>query len=219
MTTRSDRRPRRLGTLIAIAASALLIALLAYGVARQSPDATIDDSLAAGEAIAAPAFSLEIIAPGGPFGPLRDPLAAATRDDRLSLGELRGTPFVLNFWASWCEPCIEEAPLLERTWRRRARPAGVAFVGLAMLDTANDSRDFMREYGITYPNIRDGEGRVPRRYSVPALPETFFITADGRIVGHVIGVIGESQLRDGIAAARSGRILGARAGGDRRPAR
>jgi len=92
-------------------------------------------------------------------------------------------------------------------------------LGLTMQDVSSDARAFLREFDVTYPNIRDPTNDTARRYGVSGLPETFFITADGQIVGHVVGVIGERQLSDGIDAARRGEILGARSGGDSRPTR
>jgi cytochrome c biogenesis protein CcmG, thiol:disulfide interchange protein DsbE len=129
-----------------------------------------------------------------------------------------GSPVVLNFWASWCPPCRSEAPLLERTWRC-LRAQGVVLLGLNMQDLTGDARDFMREFGVSYPNVRDRSDGVAIDWGVAALPETFFIDARGRVVGHVIGAVSDSQLRAGISAARSGKPVGARSGGDRRPTR
>lgn len=197
----------------------LLVALLGYGVLRQAPGSTIDDTLAAGGSVAAPAFELELLERGRELGPLRAPLAGALADGRLGLSELRGVPVVLNVWASWCGPCRDEAPLLERIWRQQARPAGVLMLGLNMQDVRDDARAFLREFDVSYPNVRESTNATARRYGATGLPETFFISPQGRIVGHVVGVIAEQQLAQGIAAARGGAVLGARSGGARRPAR
>jgi cytochrome c biogenesis protein CcmG/thiol:disulfide interchange protein DsbE len=125
---------------------------------------------------------------------------------------------VLNFWASWCIPCREEAPTLERAWRR-ARAAGILFLGLNMQDFPEDARAFMREFDNTYLNVRDQSNGVARDWGVTGIPETFFITARGRVVGHVIGVVSAAQLRHGIESARRGRPLGSLKGGDRLPTR
>jgi protein-disulfide isomerase/thiol-disulfide isomerase/thioredoxin len=132
----------------------------------------------------------------------------------IALSELRGTPVVLNFWASWCVPCQEEAPILERTWRQRAQPRGVLFLGLDTTgDTSSDARSFMRHYAISYPNIRDPGKGVLRSYGSTLVPETFFIDRQGQIVGHVFGPISPRQLVAGIAAAITGRVQGSAEGG------
>jgi cytochrome c biogenesis protein CcmG, thiol:disulfide interchange protein DsbE len=203
----------------AILIALLFIGLLAYGVINKAPKTGIDDSLAQSRPVAAPAFELAVLQRGD-LGPILAPrLRSALADGRVSLDELRGTPLVLNFWASWCIPCRDEAPLLQRTWRSQARPAGVLFLGLDMQDFTGDARDFLREFGIDYLNIRDPTNPVARRYQVTGVPETFFITARGQIVGHVVGVTSSEQLRAGIAAARAGRTVGAERGGDQKPVR
>ena len=205
--------------MLIVVVGALLIALLGYGVLRAAPDSTIDDTLAGGRSIPAAEFELDVLERGRGLEALGVALTGPLADGRLGISELRGTPVVLNFWASWCGPCRDEAPRLERAWRKQARPAGVLLLGLGMQDVTGDARAFIREFGVTYPNVRDPTNRTARRYGVTGLPETFFITADGQIVGHVIGVITDVQLTAGIDAARRGMVLGARSGGDSRPTR
>jgi cytochrome c biogenesis protein CcmG/thiol:disulfide interchange protein DsbE len=202
---------------VAIAAVALFLALLAYGLTKSAPEDSIDQKLRSRESAPAPGFSLEVLDPGvlpERLGKLASPLG----DGRLSLRELRGTPVVLNFWASWCVPCREEAPRLRRGWERWGKQ-GVLFLGLDMQDIRSDARDFLGEFGISYPTIRDPGKDVPRRYGATGIPETYFITAKNRVVGHVIGVVSNEQLRSGVEAAKAGRPTGAREGGARRSAR
>jgi cytochrome c biogenesis protein CcmG, thiol:disulfide interchange protein DsbE len=92
----------------------------------------------------------------------------------LSSERLEGSPVVLNFFASWCAPCREEAPLLERSWRAY-RDRGVRFVGVAINDARADTRRFVDEFGITYPVVRDESDRLARALDVAGLPQTFFI--------------------------------------------
>jgi protein-disulfide isomerase len=102
--------------------------------------------------------------------------------------------------------------MLESTWRQRARPRGVLFLGLDGLDTTSDARAFMRRYGIDYPNISDHSEDVRLRYGVRTFPQTFFIDRRGQIVGHVIGLISSQQLVDGITTALAGTVRRPRAG-------
>jgi cytochrome c biogenesis protein CcmG/thiol:disulfide interchange protein DsbE len=195
-----------------------LVALLVWGTLTAAPGTTIDDSLAQNRAIAAPGFKLEVLERGRLGDALSSRLSPALADGQLSAEELRGTPYVLNFWASWCVPCREEAPLLQRTWEE-ARRRGILFVGLDMQDVRQDARDFLRDFDIDYLNIRDPSDTVARRYETTGIPETFFISARGEIVGHVIGVVTAEQMRAGIEAAAAGRPQQARQGGDQRPTR
>jgi cytochrome c biogenesis protein CcmG/thiol:disulfide interchange protein DsbE len=211
-------RGRQLATAARVAAVVvvgLFIALLVYGLSTKSPRTDIDDMLARAEPVPAPDFELPVLERGS-LGPvLERRLRGALADGRVALDELRGTPVVLNFWASWCVPCREEAPTLERGWRR-SRPAGVLFLGLNMQDLTGDARAFIREFDNTYLNVRDQSNGVARDWGVTGIPETFFITAKGRVVGHVIGVVSAERLRRGVAASRSGQPLGSLEGGDRR---
>jgi cytochrome c biogenesis protein CcmG/thiol:disulfide interchange protein DsbE len=203
----------------ALAIPTLLVGLLAYGVLTQGPDTRIDDSLANARAVRAPAFRLAVLTPGKLGDRLAARLSAPLRAGQVSVADLAGIPVVLNFWASWCVPCREEAPLLERAWRQQGRPQGVLFVGLDMQDLTGDARDFLNHFHVDYLNIRDPSNPVARSYGVTGVPETFFISATGMIVGHVIGVVSPSELREGIVAARTGQVVGSARGGDRRSIR
>jgi len=204
---------------LVVVAAAALLALLTYGVLTQPADTTIDDALSRGEAVAAPAFELDVLSgPGaGADGPAAAAFATAARDGRVVLEELRGRPVVLNLWASWCGPCREEAPLLQGAWSR-ADGQGVLFLGADVRDASRDARAFLEEFDITYPNVRDPDGGLLTDFGLTGLPETFFISADGDIVGHVAGAISAPQLARGVQAAVSGEPLPAGAGGERRPA-
>ena len=133
-------------------------------------------------------------------------------DGSVSIGELRGTPLVLNLWASWCTPCREESPRLQEGWTRWA-PRGVAFLGLNIQDLRGDARSFSRKFGLSYPSVRDARRDVADRYGATGIPETFFVDRRGRVVAHVIGVVSERQLEAGARAARAGRVAGTVSGG------
>jgi cytochrome c biogenesis protein CcmG, thiol:disulfide interchange protein DsbE len=206
-----------LPAIVSCAALALIV-LLVYGLTAQSPDTRIDESLSRNQPVPAPSFHLAVLRRGTLGGRLDDRLAPALSDGWISPAELRGTPYVLNIWASWCVPCREEAPELVRAWRQ-ARPRGVLFVGLDMQDAPEDARQFMEHFGIDYLNIRDRTNDTSRRYGATGIPETYFISARGEIVNHVIGVATPAQLRSGITAAIDGRPEAARQGGAQRPPR
>ncbi len=213
------RRWPQVRRLLAIAVVILFLGLLAYGLLSKATNKRIDESLASGIAPSAPSFSLPILEPGRLPSPLDRRLKAPlTGSADLSLVELRGTPFVLNFWASWCVPCREEAPILERGWRHLG-PRGVLFLGLNMQDLTGDARSFLEEFSVTYPTIRDQGNDVAQSYGVTGVPETYFVSARGRVVGHVIGVVDPSQLASGANAALRGRIVGTASGGAQRPQR
>jgi cytochrome c biogenesis protein CcmG/thiol:disulfide interchange protein DsbE len=208
---------RYLRRIAPIAVALLLIGLLAYGLTTQGSSERIDEALADGEAPPAPPFALPILDAGSLQPPLARSVRSRLADGRLGIDELAGTPFVLNLWASWCVPCREEAPVLERGWRRDGD--AVLYVGLDMQDLTDDARAFLDEFGISYPTIRDPGNEVARSYGATGIPETYFVSADGGVVGHVIGVLSEQQLADGAEAARRGQLLGTVSGGARRPQR
>ena len=106
----------------------------------------------------------------------------------LSLSSLRGKAVVLNFWASWCVPCKQEAPLLESAWRRW-RSRGVVVLGVDWHDFTGDARRFIRKHGLTYPAVSDGSGSGTDSYGLIAVPETFFVNHKGRLTGHLVGQI------------------------------
>jgi cytochrome c biogenesis protein CcmG/thiol:disulfide interchange protein DsbE len=192
--------------------------LLAYGLTTKSPDDTIDSRLAEGRAAPAPGFSLELLTAGRIPSELRERFASVAGDGEVSLEELRGTNVVLNFWASWCDPCAEEAPVLEQGWRRW-RQQGVLFLGLDMQDLRDDARSFLSDVGITYPSVRDPGKKTSKRYGATGIPETYFISENGRVVAHVVGVVSPRQLDAGVAAAQADRPVGRERGGARRPPR
>lgn len=211
-------RRRLLPQILAIAAVLVFVGLLAYGLLASASSTRIDESLAKREAPPAPSFDLEVLERGALPGSLQGDVGPPMDDGRLALEELEGTPLLLNFWASWCIPCREEAPLLQRGWERFG-PNGVLFLGLDMQDLTGDARDFLDEFDITYPTIRDPANEVARSYGATGIPETYFISARGRVVSHVIGVISEDQLRAGVSAAKRGAVAGTAEGGDIRPQR
>jgi cytochrome c biogenesis protein CcmG, thiol:disulfide interchange protein DsbE len=171
---------------LATLAGAALIGLLIYGVSTQSASRTLDQRVAERR-----------------FPPAPQPARALSRlngDGTVSLASLRGRVVVLNFWASWCEPCRTEAPLLRET---QAKLAGhrATVLGVTYRDTTSDSRDFVRHYRLTFPEVRDGDGDFARAYGTNQLPETFVIDRAGRVVAISRGEVDGAFLRRATALA------------------
>jgi cytochrome c biogenesis protein CcmG/thiol:disulfide interchange protein DsbE len=104
---------------------------------------------------------------------------------RVTLTSLRGRPALVNFWASWCHPCRREAPELQRFAARP--PAGARLVGVDFTDDRGAAQAFIREHGWRYPNLRDPDGTIGRRYGVEGLPITFVLNPRGEIVDTLRG--------------------------------
>lgn len=122
------------------------------------------------------------------------------REGTLTFSSLRGNVVVVNFWASWCAPCKDEAPELEAAWQRW-RSRDVVVLGIDAQDFTGDARRFMRRYRLTYPVVRDGSGKVVAKYGVQGFPETFFVDREGRIVEHFQGPIDREDLDTNIRRA------------------
>ncbi|MBF6606719.1 MAG: TlpA family protein disulfide reductase [Chloroflexi bacterium] len=117
----------------------------------------------------------------------------------IDLADLRGRPVVLNFWASWCIPCRDEAPLL-RAAQERYATLDVAFLGVVYEDSAASAQAFVDRYGIAYPSLLDPDGRTALDYGVYGIPETYFIAADGTIRDKQIGPLDATSLERQIGA-------------------
>jgi cytochrome c biogenesis protein CcmG, thiol:disulfide interchange protein DsbE len=156
-----------------------LVALLAYGLASNEPDRGVEEALEQGERKPAPGLELPRLSGGGV----------------VSLDDYRGKVVVLNFWASWCEPCREESPLLQR-WHERIEKRGATVLGVDAYDEIGHARAFVREYGLTYPMLRDGEGATRETYGILGFPETFVIDRRGRIAAAARGPVDEQFMRE-----------------------
>jgi cytochrome c biogenesis protein CcmG, thiol:disulfide interchange protein DsbE len=125
---------------------------------------------------------------------------------KVSLASLRGKPVVLNFWASWCEPCKSEAAALERDWSSY-RGHGVVFLGVDYHDLASDARRFVSRHALTFTMLEDGSGNVTGSYGVSQVPETYVLSRQGRVVAHLAGPITDpgfpDQFRSAIAKAEA----------------
>ncbi len=176
----------------------------------------ISRQLEQGRRVRAPGGSLEVIGDGSPPPRVREPIDRAIDGGRLDLGGLKGSPVVLHMWSSRCVPCRTDVRLIEATWKRWG-PRGVVFAGLSVDEPGDAALRFARQYDLSYPIASDPKGQVARAYGVTGLPETFFISASGDIVGRVSGSPSVGQMEMGTAAAREGRSFGSEQGGSRVP--
>ena len=181
---------QRVGQAIALVGVAALLGLLVWKVAFGN-DTGAGDELAAGRSVEAPAFTLDRL----------------DREGRLSMADLRGKAVVVNFWASWCVPCRDEAPVLQQTYQRY-RSQGLVVLGIDVNDFKQDARRFMRRFGMTYPVVYDGKGSTVGKWGVRGFPETFFVDRSGKLVGERIeGAVDIERNREtferGIALALS----------------
>jgi cytochrome c biogenesis protein CcmG/thiol:disulfide interchange protein DsbE len=115
----------------------------------------------------------------------------------VQLSKLRGKPVVLNFWSTWCGPCVHEHPLLQAA--ARANP-DVVFLGVLYGDEPARARDYLKRAGSAYPTLVDESQRVVVDYGVAGVPETFFISAGGTIVHKVSGAVSQAQLLSALEA-------------------
>ncbi|HEV2439658.1 MAG TPA: redoxin domain-containing protein [bacterium] len=161
-----------------------LVGLLTAASVRRDRALAIGAALARGETPPVPAVALRALPAGPPPASRGGP--AVSPPGEVALRSLRGHPVVLNFWASWCAPCREEAPLLERL-AREDEARGLVVVGVDTQDLEAPARAFLEQYGLTYLNLRDPDGSVARLFGTTGVPETFFIDAAGRIQGKFPG--------------------------------
>ena len=104
--------------------------------------------------------------------------------DEISLTDMRGKVVVLNFWASWCVTCKDEAIELEEAWRKYEPTGEVVFIGVDYVDTEPEARGYLERYGITYPNGPDMGTQISQAFRIKGVPETYFLDRDG-VVQHV----------------------------------
>ena len=173
--------------LIAIVAVTVgLGGLFLFGLLRGSPDRNIESARIDREVLT---FDLPLYPRyQGAFGPTLD-LAA----------ELGSKPIIVNFWASWCGPCYDEAPHLETAWR--AHQDDVLFIGIQTQDRGKraEGEAFLDRFAITFPNVIDDDSRVSIDYGLFGVPETFFVRSDGTLLYKHTGPVTLDLLEEKIA--------------------
>lgn len=163
-------------SVIIMMAAFLMIAVVGWGIYQ--------NNLSQPKEGTAPDFSLLLIGNNGNF----------------SLAEQHGYVVVINFWGSWCAPCREEAPMLQRTYDYY-QDQGVVFVGIAVKDIESDSLAYLDEFNITYPNVMDIGGEMEKAYRIQGVPETFVINRQGEIIKFFYAQPSELELRAAIEQA------------------
>jgi cytochrome c biogenesis protein CcmG, thiol:disulfide interchange protein DsbE len=163
-----------------------LLALLAYGISSNEPDRSVEGALAKGERKKAPALALPRLSGGSA---------------EVDLASYRGKVVVLNYWASWCRPCREESPLLER-WHKRISKRGGLVLGVNANDVDYKARDFIREYGLTYPQLRDKSSESVPKLGIIGFPETFVIDRRG-----YVAAVQRGPVTDGFMQGTVERVL------------
>jgi cytochrome c biogenesis protein CcmG/thiol:disulfide interchange protein DsbE len=158
------RRVKLTAQVVALGCVAGLLALLVWSVVHQQHAPRVGAM--------APAFTLRKLDGAG----------------KVSLAAYRGKPVVLNFWASWCEPCKSEAAVLERDWTSY-RSRGIVFLGVDYHDLASDARRFVAAHRLTFTMLQDGSGKVTGSYGISQVPETYVLSRQGKVVAHLAGPI------------------------------
>ena len=146
-----------------IFAAVALIALLVYGVVTVGESETLDDAVRRGERPVAPSQTLPRLGGG-----------------ESSIAAMKGKPVIVNFWASWCDPCKEEAPALLRA-HEQIRKAGGTVLGVTVDDSSPDSQKFVEEFKLPFPSLRDVDGELGEEFGRTGVPETFVIDREGRV--------------------------------------
>jgi thiol-disulfide isomerase/thioredoxin len=147
-------------------------------------------------------FEVATVGDGGNVGEPAPPLPAEVlQPPPTTLASLRGKPALVNFWASWCEPCRKEAPELRRLYRSLHGSAGM--VGVDYTDQADAARAFVDRYGWSFPILSDPDGTFGARYGFNGLPTTVVLDSRGRIAETLRGPQTLPDFRRALAAARS----------------
>lgn len=174
-TARLARRHKVITGIVALFIAAVIAVSLATNTSSASPNYP-----------AAAGFSLPVLGQAG---------------KQISLSQYQGKPVIVNFWASWCEPCQKETPLLA-SWYKQQH-GHVVLLGLDENDTTANALKFAQTKGVSYPIGFDPQVTAALAYNVDGLPQTFFLNAQHRIVDHVLGAVTSAQLAKGLSLMNS----------------
>jgi cytochrome c biogenesis protein CcmG, thiol:disulfide interchange protein DsbE len=169
-------------TFTAVMAVLAVLALLVFGVATKG-----ESALEVGEAV--PAAELEVLADDG----------SAEAGQTQSIEDYRGRWVLLNIWASWCIPCEDEAPDLVEFQDEYGENGGFTILGIQTQDQTDAGLDFVEEYGLNYPSIRDGSGDYADELGAAGVPESILVDPDGKVAYYRPGPVDAEILADEIA--------------------
>ncbi|HEX8996182.1 MAG TPA: TlpA disulfide reductase family protein [Ktedonobacterales bacterium] len=180
-------KAQRRGLIILAISAVVTLALIALLAMRLA---------AAGAAVSkAPSFTLD----GKPAPDFTTSVYNGAAGQSIHLAALKGKPVVVNFFASWCDPCVEEAPVLAAGWQKYA-PQGVVFIGIVYQDTQQNALDFARQYNVSYSIGSDTNGETAISYGVTGVPETVFINRQGVVVSKTDGALDTGSLDRAVQA-------------------
>ncbi len=149
---------------VVVGIAALLVGLLAYGVASENSKTSVDSELQAGKVPPESTERLEAL--------------GATKAG--AVADYRGKVVLVNFWASWCDPCTAELPLLQKA-QTAIESQGGTVLGINSRDNTEDALKWVRDKKLTYPSLRDGSGDFADEWGVHQMPETYLLGKDGRV--------------------------------------
>lgn len=168
--------------------AAVAVFVLSVALAKGLHQPAFAESALIGKQV--PSFTLQSIGGGRP----------------VESANFRGQVVVVNFWASWCVPCREEAATLEQFAQRNVG-ASVVLIGVLYSDTRSNALDFRDEFGLTYPLVDDPSGTTAIDFGVRGVPETFVIGPDGRVMARLIGAVGPTTLDDVVKRVLTGQTF------------
>jgi|SRR5829696_7630263 len=146
-------------------AAALLVGLLAYGLTTTGANTTLDDAMARGERVEPPTS---------------DSLPLLGGEGTGSLADYEGKVVLVNVWASWCSPCRDELPLIEKAHAMMSERGGTV-LGIDVKENSGAAMKAVEEFGLTFPNLRDRDGSFVRKWGQSGYPENYVIDRQGRV--------------------------------------
>jgi cytochrome c biogenesis protein CcmG, thiol:disulfide interchange protein DsbE len=185
---------RRLAAALSVAVVVIIVLAIGWAAARGGSSTGVLGT-AEGPAVAvavdvpAPDFELPIVGHEG---------------STIVLSSLKGQVIVLNFWASWCHPCRDEAPGLRSAWERSRVQQRVMFLGVNEMDDEAGAQAFQREFQVTYPSVFDPSASLAADYGFFGLPVTYVIDAQGVMRYRFLGSVTESALVDAVRSVLRG---------------